>query len=97
MKRLATVLGWCLACAASAALAQTATQPAPATPAPALRIPYPEWLFPVSDEALLAQRKPPKEAPKLDDVELLGIPGSDQRYTLARINDPFNADRKSVV
>jgi cytochrome c553 len=91
MKRLATVLGWCLACAASAVLAQTATKPAPVKSAGMVVIPYPDWLFPISEEALLAQRKPPKEPPKLDDVELLGIPDSEQKYTLARINDPFNA------
>src|SRR5262245_47712338 len=55
------------------------------------RIPYPEWLFPIDDETLRAQRRPPPtELPKLDDVELLEIPDSDQKFTLARINDQFN-------
>src|SRR6185436_777359 len=80
-----------------------AAKPAPGQPPAELKIPYPDWLFPVSDDELRAQRKaqfelqrqgpkpPPKEAPKLDDVEQLGIPESEQKYTLARINDPFNA------
>ena len=86
-----------------AATKPAAAKPAPAQPPAELKIPYPDWLFPVSDDELRAQRKaqfelqrqgpkpPPKEAPKLDDVEQLGIPESEQKYTLARINDPFNA------
>jgi len=52
-------------------------------------IPYPDWLFPIHPDSLLPPPKTPP--PKLDDVELLGIPESSQKYTLARINDPFNA------
>jgi cytochrome c553 len=47
----------------------------------------PEWLFPIDPKSI----KPDPNPPKLDDVELLDIPGSDQKFTLARINDPFNA------
>jgi cytochrome c553 len=54
-------------------------------------IPYPDWLFPIDEAQLLAFKNPPKTPPKLDDVELLSIPGSSQKYTLARINDKFNA------
>jgi cytochrome c553 len=56
------------------------------------KIAYPDWLFPVDDDTLrAAKRPPPKEPPKYDDVEPLGIPDSEQKFTLARINDPFNA------
>src|SRR5204862_5032238 len=81
---------------------QPATRPAPARPpaavaAPAAppRIPYPDWLFPTEPELLKPPPgNPPKEPPKetkLDDQELLTIPDSDQKFTLARINDYFNA------
>ena len=50
-------------------------------------IPVPEWLFPIDPKSL---EKNPKPA-NLDDVELLEIPDSDQKFTQARINDPFNA------
>jgi cytochrome c553 len=97
-------LAWMIGCAASiaTALAQTpapskpaAAKPAAAQPAAEPRLPYPDWLFPVDDETLRAARRPPpkepKEPPKLDDVELLTIPDSDQKFTLARINDQFDA------
>jgi cytochrome c553 len=67
---------------------------APAVPAqnsPPAKIPYPAWLFPIDEAQLLAFRNPPKTPVKLDDVELLSIPDSSQKYTLARINDKFNA------
>jgi len=101
MNRLVLLAACCAL--SQAALAQTATKPAPpkpvtparpATPTKAATPPvieYPDWLFPVSEEALRLQKKPPKEPPKFDDVELLTIPDSNQKYTLARINDPFNA------
>jgi cytochrome c553 len=54
-----------------------------ATPSP---IEAPEWLFPIDPKSI----KPDPKAPKPDDVELLGIPGSDQKFTMARISDPFN-------
>ena len=53
MKRLATVVGWCVWWAAPAALAQTATPSTPVRPVTESRIPYPPWLFPVSEEVLL--------------------------------------------
>ena len=97
MKRLA----WMIVGLATFALAWAQAQaPTPAKPADAkvgaeLKISYPDWLFPVDDETLRAAKRPPskqpKEPPKYDDVELLTIPDSDQKFTLARINDPFNA------
>jgi cytochrome c553 len=104
MKRLAWMIG-CAALIAPAFSQAPAAKPAAAKPAVAkpgaaepaaeLKIPYPDWLFPVDDETLRAARRPPpkepKDPPKLDDVELLGIPDSDQKFTLARINDKFNA------
>jgi cytochrome c553 len=71
--------------------AQNAARAAPAAPAAQAKIPYPAWLFPIDEAQLLAFRNPPKTPAKLDDVELLSIPGSRQQYTLARINDKFNA------
>jgi cytochrome c553 len=84
---------------AAHAIAQTTTPPAAAKPvaksAAELEIPYPDWLFPVDEETQLAAQRPPpkepKEPPKYDDIELLTIPDSDQKFTLARINDQFNA------
>ena len=63
-----------------------AADPEPAI-APGSPIPLPEWLFPVDPKSLEKNPKPVK----LDDVELLDIPDSDQKFTQARINDPFNA------
>ena len=48
---------------------------------------WPEWLFPVDPKSI----KPNPNPPKLDDKELLEIPDSKEKFTLARINDPFNA------
>lgn len=56
-------------------------------PSDQVKLAYPEWLFPVDPDLY----PPPKEAPKRDDVELIGIPDSSQKFTAARINDPFNA------
>jgi cytochrome c553 len=50
-------------------------------------IPVPEWLFPIDPKSLEKNPKPVK----LDDVELLEIPDSKEKFTQARINDPFNA------
>lgn len=79
-----------------AAVAQSA-KPGTAKPEAAIadvKIPYPEWLFPIDSEALEAAKKakaePSKPPPKLDDTELLSVPGSSQKYSLARINDPYN-------
>jgi len=61
-----------------------------ATPAPAAAkspIELPEWLFPIDPKSI----KPPPNPPKLDDKELLDIPDSTEKFTQARINDPFNA------
>jgi cytochrome c553 len=79
VKRLVILAGCCALVVGAVALAQTA-----------LKIPYPEWLFPIDDDAKAAAKNPPKEPPKFDDVELLEIPDSSQKFTLARINDKFN-------
>jgi cytochrome c553 len=75
-----------LALAGGWGVAQTPA-PAPAAVTAAKPIPPPDWLFPIDPASL----RPPATPPKLDDVELLGIPDSQQQYTLARINDRFNA------
>jgi cytochrome c553 len=68
------------------ALAQAAE---PARPAAAMEpIEPPEWLFPIDPDSLVKNPAPP---PELDDKELLEIPDSTEKFTLARINDPFNA------
>ena len=68
--------------------AEPAAKPAAAAATDAKpAIELPEWLFPIDPKSI----KPNPNPPKLDDVELLDIPGSDQKFTLARINDPFNA------
>jgi len=60
----------------------------PAAPAAAKSpIELPEWLFPIDPKSI----KPPPNPPKLDDKELLDIPDSTEKFTQARINDPFNA------
>jgi cytochrome c553 len=46
----------------------------------------PEWLFPIDPDSLVPDPKPVK----LDDVEPLSVPDSTEKFTLARINDPFN-------
>lgn len=79
------VAAFLLALSGSWAIAQA--PPAPPTAATPEPIPPPDWLFPIDPGSL----RPPANPPKLDDVELLGIPDSDQKYTLARINDRFNA------
>ena len=59
----------------------------PAPMVPGSPIPLPEWLFPIDPKSLEKNPKPVK----LDDVELLEIPDSKEKFTQARINDPFNA------
>ena len=74
-------------------------KPPPPKPVEVLKLPYPEWLFPIDPDSIHppkpvpkpAPKEAPKEPPKLDDIEMLTIPDSDQKYTLARINDHFNA------
>lgn len=68
-------------------LAQGA-KPAAASTLPA--IPYPDWLFPIDEDQLRDFKFPPKNPSKPDDVELLSVPGSSQKFTLARINDRFD-------
>lgn len=81
---------FCIALLFTAARAALAAEPSSAAEtevAPGSPIPLPEWLFPVDPKSLEKNPKPVK----LDDVELLDIPGSDEKFTQARINDPFNA------
>ncbi|HEU4780159.1 MAG TPA: c-type cytochrome [Steroidobacteraceae bacterium] len=83
MKRIA--IDCAIVCALVCATAFAADPPA-AVPAGA-PIPAPEWLYPIDPKSLEKNPTPVK----LDNVELLEIPGSDQKFTQARINDPFNA------
>ncbi len=81
------VLSLALAFAAAVASGQVAPKP-PSTPAKAV----PDWLFPIDPVWAERQKKrnlPP--LPPLDDKEPLGIPGSTEKFTAARIGDPFNA------
>ena len=66
-----------------------AADPAPVPPpaATSVKIEVPDWLFPIDPKSI----KPNPNPPKLDDKELLEIPDSREKFTLARINDPFNA------
>jgi cytochrome c553 len=90
--KLHVLIGACLGLLATFAVAAQTPAKSAAAPAAEPKIPYPDWLFPIDEEAQrAAKRPPPKDPPKLDDVELLTIPDSDQKFTLARINDPFNA------
>jgi cytochrome c553 len=70
------------ACAQGAKSAVAATPAATATPE------WPEWLFPIHPPSLL---KPPPVPVKRDDVELLSIPDSKEKFTAARINDVHDA------
>ena len=75
-----------LACAVAASCnAAFAANPAPIPDGSP--IPVPEWLYPIDPKSLEKNPKPVK----LDDVEQLEIPDSTQKFTQARINDPFNA------
>lgn len=110
-KHLVTLAACGALAAGTVALAQSA-KPAAAKPAPPeLKIPYPEWLFPIDPDSLHPPKLPPKEPPKVspkvpakappkeapqeppkpEDVELFTVPDSDQKYTLERINDHFDA------
>jgi cytochrome c553 len=80
----------CAALFMNAAIAQRTMPEEPPAAAPAVApgtpIPIPEWLFPIDPKSLEKNPKPVK----LDDVELLEIPDSKEKFTQARINDPFN-------
>lgn len=69
-----------------AAQAVAQTPPPAATSAAVME--WPEWLFPIHPPSL---EKAPAMPPKLDDVEMLTIPDSAQKFTAARIGDTFNA------
>lgn len=71
----------------SAVFAADPPAAAPPVIAPGAPIPVPEWLFPIDPKSLEKNAKPVK----LDDVEQLEIPDSKEKFTQARINDPFNA------
>jgi cytochrome c553 len=105
-KRLAQMFGYSLILGCGAvALPQTPAKPpttqpgaakpaaAPATGTATAQTPpdlLPEWLFPIDPDSLVKPRPNAPPPPKLDDVELLGIPDSTEKYTRARINDSFN-------
>lgn len=73
--------------AAARAAAVKPAAPAPAEPpAPLL----PEWLFPIDPDSLIKSKPNAPPKPALDDVELLAIPESTEKYTRARINDLYN-------
>ena len=74
-----------LACLLACVTARAAPEPVP-VPAGS-PIPVPEWLYPIDPKSLEKNPKPVK----LDDVEQLEVPDSSQKFTQARINDPFNA------
>jgi cytochrome c553 len=84
--------GISILCAALFMSAVMAADPPAAAPAakpamvPGSPIAVPEWLFPIDPKSLEKNPKPVK----LDDVEQLEIPDSKQKFTQARINDPFN-------
>lgn len=78
---LARLCGIWLCAAASLSQAQDAPIPKPMEP-----IEPPEWLFPIDPASLVPASKPEKP----DDTELLSVPGSTEKFTLARINDPFD-------
>jgi cytochrome c553 len=89
------LLRWCgilLSAATSLAVGQT-TAMSPIEP--------PEWLFPIDPASLVPDRQPAGSEPakstkdkepgdKEDEPDLLSVPGSSEKFTLARINDPFN-------
>jgi cytochrome c553 len=79
----------CAAVVAPALAPATAQSPAPAAPPAAKLTPIelPEWLFPIDPNSLVP---PPSKPVPLDDKVLLEIPDSTEKFTLARINDPFN-------
>ena len=83
--------------AASVAWAAEPPKPvAAATPASVMApLEYPDWLFPHPPKADPAPApakpaKPDPDAPKPEE-ELLEIPDSTEKFTRARIDDPFNA------
>ena len=64
-------------------------KPASKAPEPP-KIPYPEWLFPIDADALRLRRTRRRRR-RSSTKWSCSIPDSDQKYTLARINDQFNA------
>jgi cytochrome c553 len=87
-----TLIRLLLLALATTCLAQAAEPARPAAdakaPMPVMTpIEPPEWLFPVDPNSLLKNAPPVKH----DDVEPLEIPDSTEKFTAARINDPFNA------
>ena len=81
--------GLVLMCAVAAEAQAPPGAAAPtATTAAGAIMEWPEWLFPIYPPSL---KKPPATPPKLDDVELLTLPDSTEKFTAARIGDTFNA------
>jgi len=82
-----------------APVAAPASAAPPAVPAAALTpLEVPDWLFPHPPKQLppppppkpVKGEKPKPPEPKPEDTELLDIPDSTEKFTLARINDAFN-------
>ena len=80
------LFGWAMLLAGTGIAQSADPSPAPVGDSKTA-IEVPEWLFPVDPKSI----KPNPNPPKLDDKELLEIPDSAEKFTLARINDPFNA------
>jgi cytochrome c553 len=84
LNRVIEITAWSCLCLGLSGTTFAADQ-TPKIPAPA-QIELPDWLFPIDPDSI----HPPKTPPKLDDVELLSIPDSTEKYTRARIGDLFN-------
>ena len=80
------LFGWAMLLAGTGIAQSADPSPAPVGDSKTA-IEVPEWLFPVDPKSI----KPNPNPPKLDDKELLEIPDSAEKFTLARVNDPFNA------
>jgi cytochrome c553 len=80
------VFGWAVLFVGTGLANAADPKPLPAAESKAA-IELPEWLFPIDPKSI----RPNPNPPKLDDKELLEIPDSKEKFTLARINDPFNA------
>lgn len=83
---IARLLGICLCVITGLASAQDAA-PGKAAPSTALTpIDPPEWLFPIDPASLV----PASPSDQPEETETLSVPGSSEKFTLARINDPFD-------
>jgi cytochrome c553 len=81
-----TLIRFLLLCLSASSLAQAAEPAKPPPSAAMTPLEIPEWLFPIDPNSLIKNAPPVKH----DDQELLEIPDSTEKFTAARINDPFN-------